>query len=636
MRMIALSRFDKLVILACLMLVYTMGVLDLKSGPIAREEVNSIKHLYHSHAEPHYSISQTIESITIRSSDHTPGYFVILNLWSRLVGRDLFVLRLLSIYFALLAIVMTYRLALLTGKKEIARDAVLVVSFLAFFFYYAHEVRMYAFLSLLSAWVAWSYWRVVSSAHRVSTWKWLSLLISATIIMYVHILASFVLAAIVLYHLIFTPKNKRWLKTFLIFVTAGLLFLPWLPVSLDVILSRVGPDTDLPSADRLFLLEALLAFVRLYSNGLILLAPAAILAVLLNYKQLNTFSRYILIVICLTISLLLLGNEFSTLIIARRMRYTLVFSIFLSCSLAIAFNLIPHWRLLRLPAVAAWVLSFFVFMDSTDFNLYTSRLAHNQEQVPHFQHFVYNPNITPQQSDVVLSFHTDTPLKEKKIMNYYANVLAKWHGMIHIYNNEQGNPILQSTDTRYTTVDSMPAWNFPIWLIYNPQQTDLLTMPVYTEDFSKHFQRCKRLLEEDNTVIDLYLKVTLPCELVLRENPLQIHYEHGSQLQNIAIEHTDDVLKVHFWWTDKIFNQYAFSLQIFDQQGNKQQQLDDVIGGGPTYSYLMDISTFTAGDYVVKLILYDFLTQESQSGNILAQQQRFDREVELLHFSVEA
>ena len=48
----------------------------------------------------------------------------------------------------------------------------------------------------------------------------------------------------------------------------------------------------------------------------------------------------------------------------------------------------------------------------------------------------------------------------------------------------------------------------------------------------------------------------------------------------------------------------------------------------------LNISSLPAGEYVVKLILYDYVSQKSQAGTIVEGGQRFERDVEIARFSI--
>lgn len=610
------------IVILCLCFVFAFGLRISKSEPVRQADFNSIKPIYVSRSHQNASINEVIRFVAFQDASHLPLYHVTLSLWVRYTGRDLLTIRLLSVLTGLLAIAVTYRLMRATGSRAVALDAVLLVSFLAFFLFYTQQARMYALLALASAWVLWSYWRLRIAVPAQVSRLGLSLLISSVAIIYTHYFGFFLLAAIGAYHLLFAPKNRRWWLISLAFACAGIFFLPWTPYTLSIL--RIH---SVPASDALSVGEAISAFVSIYTNGQPLILAVAAVAVLLRIKSLGRSEAFICFVCLMAFLLLLVANEFTALLIARRIRYTIAAGMLLTYSTAIALNRLPRWESIRPVFTILWIAIFYRYWASDDMYLFTNQLNQRQYMVPHYQNLIYQPSIDPRPSDFVLSFHQDTALNEKKQLDYYGRLTGNWRGLIHIWNDESGQPALQSTDTRYDSVDTMPRWNFPLWLIYNPQETDLHEMSVFTDDFLSRFHSCGRYLETDITVIERYIKQSIPCQLLTASNPQAFSYDNGTELANTWLALESGVLDISFWWTNTIANKYAISVQVFDAQDKKVAQLDDVVGGDPVHAYRLDVSGLSAGDYAVKLILYDFETGNGQSGTIVASGQPFERSV---------
>ncbi len=612
----------------CLAILFAFGSANLTADPIKTADYNSWKHIGISSAHPIFSIPQTVESVATRSSDHAPLYFILLNIWGQLTGRDLATLRLLSLFFAMIALAFTFRLALATAGKGAALDAVVLTLSLAYFLYFALEVRMYSLLPMLTAWVAWAYWRVAVSAAKTRWHHWAALLIGAASIINVHYFGFLVLASISLYHLLFAPRDRAWLRVPLVMLAASLCFLPWLPVAIQSVTARSIPDHDVLS-----LLEALPAMLSVYSNGLLLpwLLVGGLLA--LRFPRLNPGQRYIAALAFALLAALLLLNEFADLIIARRLRYTIVLMLFWNCALACGLQLIPKWKRLRLPALAVWIIAGALYSRSDDMLLYTNRLADGQIHVPPFQHLLYTPAIKARERDFVVSAHADTPLQFKQF-DFYAGKLGKFFALIHMWEDETGDLKTQYNDTRYTRLEDLVDWEFPIWLVYNPAQTDFEAMAVYRESAAPHFQRCKRYVETESAVIDMYLAKGILCELFTAEEPLTIQYAGGNRLENLATELAGDELRLSFLWAQIEQQEYAFSIQIFADGGHTGVQIDDVISGTPVRNYALDISALPPGDYAVNLVVYDYQTGKSQEGLIVDGQRQFQRELEVARFSL--
>ena len=229
MRKRIVSNFHRFVALVCLAFVFAVGAGNLKSDPIKTADYNSLKHIGITYEHSIWNLKQTVDSVATRSSDHAPLYFILLNIWGHLTGRDLATLRVLSLFFALLSLAFTFRLALSTGGRAAGLNAVLLTASLAYFLYYAVEVRMYSLLLLCCAGTAWAYWRVSISTAATRRRHWAALLLAVAALINTHYFGFLVLAAIGVYHLLLAPKDGRWLKVSLVMTAAGLFFLPWLP-----------------------------------------------------------------------------------------------------------------------------------------------------------------------------------------------------------------------------------------------------------------------------------------------------------------------------------------------------------------------------------------------------------------------
>lgn len=607
----------------CLALVFAWGAARLKSDPIAPAEYNSIFNIFENHFSARSSLAKTLLNVAQKDETHPPGYFLLLNIWSSLVGSDLLTLRVLSIFFGMFALVFTYRLARLLGTTEQALAATIILALTAYFAFYLHEVRMYSLLAMVSASTVFSYASIVQSSARIRVRCLIALCLSCAATIYVHAFGFVLLAAIGIYHLVFIPKDKRWLFVVVAMIGAGCLYIPWLPYAIQMLEIRTSY-----AVDSLNWRETVLALASIYNNGLSILAPACAVLIVLYRKRLCGPGRLIVLIVVLILLVALAVNEFAPIIVARRIRYSIIIAPLWSCVLAMALSVLPRWRQIWWLALIVWVIAFMRYNDSPAHYLYTNSFHQNRKQIPHYETLLYEPGLPIRKSDYVLSFHRDIDLG-RKTLDFYGRQLNKWRGLIHISNDVDGNPVFQSTDTRYVDLPSMAIWNFPIWVIHNPQETELQSMEVFSADFSSRFHSCGRYLDADNSIVNLYVKRSIPCELLVTEEPFEIRYENGAELANILLHPLDDDLNVYFWWTNTIANQYAFSLQLFDAQGNKSAQLDDVIGGDALYSKSLDIASVPAGKYVAKLILYDFETLESQPGVVVAGESAFSRDVEI-------
>ena len=166
------GRHSPAIAVACLLFVFAVGVTSLKATPIGWDEVNTAFHLFSHSLDAQRNALETVASLAEGSPEHGPLYFALINLWNRIAGSDLFVLRLLSVYIGTFGIAVAYRVAVLTRDRSLGQSAMILTSFMAFYLYFMLEIRPYALYATMSGWVILTYWRVLSASERVARRKY--------------------------------------------------------------------------------------------------------------------------------------------------------------------------------------------------------------------------------------------------------------------------------------------------------------------------------------------------------------------------------------------------------------------------------------------------------------------------------
>lgn len=158
-------------------------------------------------------------------------------------------------------------------------------------------------------------------------------------------------------------------------------------------------------------------------------------------------------------------------------------------------------------------------------------------------------------------------------------------------------------------------------------------LPSYEDEFASIY-RLKDLRDSClNLIIQNYGMAMREFTDIQRS--FAVLYNNGILFANLLYEIDSDQMTFYFWWHHDVERDYAFSIQIFDEQGEKVQQHDDGITREPSFAvYDVDISMLAAGDYTAKLIVYDFVTRVSQPGIVLSHQGRFERELEIAAFTI--
>lgn len=258
-----------------------------------------------------------------------------------------------------------------------------------------------------------------------------------------------------------------------------------------------------------------------------------------------------------------------------------------------------------------------------------------QEAPAHLRTFIQSHLHMRQSDTTVLSFHTGDTLSDQA-MRYYAIMLESWNELIHVFEDEQGTADIVSTNPNDANSNRIATKNRIFWLIYNPQEISLPSSSTYAKILSGNLASCEIVNAAGNLTIDIHIDRAYPCELITDEDPPKLEYDNGIQLANVLHETDNDVLQLHFWWNHLKTRGYAYSVQIFNANGDKVQQIDDVFDLEPLARHDMDISSLAPGDYVAQLIVYNFETKQSQPGTILGTGLTFQRELEIARFTVEA
>jgi len=623
------SAFGFCLVLLCLYFLWFYGLTNITGLPIGNDEYNTIARIRDGSLTQPVDIGDTLDKLAAVSPDHGPLYFVLMNLWQRVAGFDLFSLRVPSVFFALLTLATAYRIARLSGDEEEGLAALVALAFLSFFLYYTHIARMYTLLALVSGVLVWSYWKAAGRIRaRLYPGIWLLLFGSAALIMYIHYAGLILLAAIGLYHLLYAQKGPRWWRLSALLSLAALMFVFWLPVAVEgATVSSVLSQTRLsPPA-------ALAAGLTVFSNGVVALPLIAFALTLRFRSRLRPAQRYILLILVFAVMLLLALNEITTLLVESRLRYLTFLAIPAAVALAGGLRFLPRGKPLLIFLLVLWIAASFAFTRSDAFNIYTNRRALREDSLVQYQAFRYDLRDQPGFDQLIVSFHQRAPAVWKTI-EYYRAILDGWKYIVHLTYDESGRVLLQSGIPPRMTLDDIADDFAGIYAIHNPAQTDLNAMAVYRDWFLAHFRSCKRFINQPNNVIELYLRRSIPCELLLAENPIALRYDNGMALANIVVESTRNALEVYFWWEEILHSEFSFSLQLFDQAANKALGKDGVIWREPLDAQSLDVSALPPGDYTLMLIVYDFETGVSQPGLLVGADQRFEREVEIARISI--
>ena len=252
---------------------------QLDSYPPAVDEFYSMVNVGFASESP-YTPGEVLASLQRNSANHTPLYFLLLNLWGRLVGAEVALARLLGVFCGLLSLAVVYRLARDFVAPLAGLLALVMMASNAFYNFYLPHARMYTLLALLAGVALWLYLRITQGRAQGHVGDYLALAAASYALANTHVFSGLLFAALGAYHLLHVRRDGRWLKVWLAFGAALLLFLPWAPVLL-------GPGIERSfvylGAGRASLLEIMGSWFAVTFNGswiLALIALGGCLAVL--------------------------------------------------------------------------------------------------------------------------------------------------------------------------------------------------------------------------------------------------------------------------------------------------------------------------------------------------------------------
>ena len=200
--------------------------------------------------------------------------------------------------------------------------------------------------------------------------------------------------------------------------------------------------------------------------------------------------------------------------------------------------------------------------------------------------------------------------------------------------DEGGSVVARSSEN----LDADASYNLEsdaaIWLVSNVAEFNAEQTSAYQSWFAPRFKFCARYQEDESHSIDLFVRADIPCSAMDGGSALEIQYDAGVRLRNASFEAASDALRFYLAWTNNTNDEYAFSLQFFDDGGNKALQYDNVIGRDLLTVHDIDTRQLADGAYFVKLIVYNFETRVRQSGTIIDTGERFEREFEIARIEV--
>ena len=183
--------------------------------------------------------------------------------------------------------------------------------------------------------------------------------------------------------------------------------------------------------------------------------------------------------------------------------------------------------------------------------------------------------------------------------------------------------------------DGLLNWRSMILLSYDPSLTDRALLDSYEAWVEGNFKTCGRIQESEHSVVEYFVKPIFPCSLVIRGDAAPIEYDNGMELGHLVHEFVDEKLDTFMVWSRLPSDNHGASIQIFDKDNVKVLGDDFVISHAPLAYHRIDLSSLPSGEYVAKMILYNFETRVSVPGTVTSSDTRFKREFEFARLTID-
>ena len=549
-----------------------------------------------------YSPTDILQLLQQNSPNHTPGYFMLLSVWGRLIAYDLALGRVLTIFTGLLALAVTYRLARDFAAPVAGLFAVIITASSAFYnFFYAHA-RMYPQLVLTSGIVLWLYLRITHQQKRVKRGDYLALGATVFALVNTHAFSAAFLLMLGIYHLLIAPKNRRWLWVSGAVAMAVLLFSPWIMVLTARGIDRTVHDWGALAVNGQTAVRVWLT-VMLNNQPLLMLLPIVGLAVGIWTKAIRLKPCLILFPAFLII--LALTAHFTDWIVASGMRYLLTgwlpLALFIVTGLYALYCFRKWLGLLTL----LWVIA------GLSFQITVKELAGRARNFP----------LPPAQ--VISRMALQAESKSIIIGYLYQPHRLNWRGHIDYtqrdYYFEQHDITLEVIEklAAFEDYTSQNAITAPaLWIFYQTSQTSAEQITKVEAVMHKlNYQPCETIEMGVDTIVTQYLWGTLNCQ------PPQLAASYQTdvidyQFYGAALDTAESKLYFNDQWTakgDDRLENYKMSYQLITSDWNNVAQLDlPLVHEGKLRLFSIDISNVPAGTYRLMAILYDRDSGERQ------------------------
>ena len=540
------------------------------------------------------NLAEVWEFIAEKDPVVAQGWSKLLFIWGRIAGWSEPAIRSLSLFAGLLALAWVYRAGRDFFGPQAGLVAALVVASSAVLLAQMEHARAFPLVSLFTALILWSYWRVALHPRPPGPGAQAGLLLGSIGLLYSHYFGSLILPVLGLFHLLFVPKKRRWWRTVLLVGLATMVAALQLPGFLNG-LAKSAADEKLQSG-AMTAAEIAGRFLHFLSNYLISLPPpvsaalpillllALAVAAILHLRGDRRVDAGWLIAFVAAASLLLMiaANELVAVMKANRIRYLTplwpLSALFVS----------RYKRALAVPLAIWLILAPVLVLTSPEY------FRIRKSSSFHFVHRALLELVT--EGDLVIM---DQSLMDREILYLSPQYIGQL--------NLPYEPVFWRIDEPLPALAPQHAANSRLWLLfYLPENRarypGLPGAPRYVF--------CERVLERWKVLLERWALSAEDCPV----NPVRLEFDRNIDLGWLEITSSNDSMRLEatIHSADEApLDIYSLAVHVIDlNSGVRVAQGDVGVGPGaivPLRSEI-DVSALPPGDYEVRVALYDWQT----------------------------
>ncbi len=586
-------------LLPILLLTTALAVPQLDTDAFHHDELFSMLAAGILRSGPH-SLADVWKYIAELDPHQAQGWPLLLSVWGYNVGWSVLAARTLPLFAGILTLALVFR----TGNDLFAAPTGLIATLLlagsAFFFAYLSIARAFTLVALFTTLVLWSYWRIALQPRPPGRGAQAGLLLGSIGLLWSHYFTALFLPALVLFHLLFVPKTRRWWQPGLLVGLAVLVATLQLPGFLSGLNKTVANEalrqiaisaTEIPERFLYYLTNLLVTLPpTVAAASLLLLLLALLVATLLRLRSgKRADAGWLLVFVAATSFLLMIAaNEAVRMMQSNRIRYLMPLWPLSALLAAAALQpLVNRQRRLLAGLLVLWLgLGMYISLG-TSFRYEVDFLQRSDF------HHVYR------------LMRERLPEADFLILDFEAERLDPGR----LYTRSLGLPYKIIYRDRENPLESVGSVHLPYsyaWMLFRAQDRDHIAEQA--AGLGRVF--CDGVLEAWGFTLERYALSPAHCP----DSAARLQFDSGIALTGPDFRIEDGELRLFAGLRsldENLLARYSLAVHVIDVLTGERVAQGDVGAGPGAFVPLrsqIDISMLPASDYEVHVALYDWQT----------------------------